>query len=285
MSALGERFKYAGWSFVLPADARQISEYAREQLIAILLDTLAGKRGDPFKRSPRAIIWRVKIVNPLGDSMVIFVKQLEPLRGWARKKRIGRHNRVEHVLEISDRLGRAGFEVPRVLIAADSPTGHEAIVTEQLPGEMLTWWMNPAHAVAMQVRRAILAQLGRDVARLHERGFIHGDLTPYNVFVTSDDPVRIAFLDHERTRRRAIASMVPRQRMRNLVQLGHFTLPGVSRTDKMRVLTSYASEMGLQRRATIRTMARMIQRRLDKDRAARREGAAAVAGEEGAGGS
>ena len=48
MSAAGEHFQYAGWSFVLPDDGNQLSEYAREQLIAILLDTVAGKRGEPF---------------------------------------------------------------------------------------------------------------------------------------------------------------------------------------------------------------------------------------------
>lgn len=283
MSIMGERFQYAGWSFILPVDTREISEYAREQLISILLDTVTGRRGAVFKRSPRATTWKVPVVNPLGDSIVLFVKQLEPLHGWARSRRIGRGSRLEHVAAISESLGGAGFEVPRVLIAATSPTGHEVIVTERLPGYMLTWWMNPAHTIAMQLRREILRAVGREVARLHAQGFIHGDLTPYNVFVTDDDPIRIAFLDHERSWRARIPALMARQRMRNLVQLGHFALPGVTRTDKLRVLLSYAAAVGLQPRAAIRTMARMIQHRLDKDRAARhaRESAAVVM-EEGA---
>ncbi|HSR57764.1 MAG TPA: lipopolysaccharide kinase InaA family protein [Candidatus Binataceae bacterium] len=285
MSAAGEHLQYAGWSFVLPPEAGEMSEYAREQLIAILLDTVAGRRGMPFKRSARATTWKVQVVNPLGDSINLFIKQLDPMRGWARTKRIGRESRVAHVLAISGQLSRAGFAVPRVLIAASSPTGHEAMVTEQLPGFMLTWWMNPAHGIGPDVRRAILQALGREVAHLHSQGFIHGDLTPYNVFVTSDDPVRIAFLDHERSRRWRIGIGVARQRMRNLVQLGHFALAGVSRSDKLRVLVSYADAMGLQRRKTVRTMARMIQRRLQKDRAGARDAEhAAIAMEEGSAG-
>ena len=32
-------------------------------------------------------------------------------------------------------------------------------------------------------KRAVLRALGAEVAALHRAGFIHGDLTPYNVFV------------------------------------------------------------------------------------------------------
>ena len=34
-------------------------------------------------------------------------------------------------------------------------------------------------------KRALLRALGSEVARLHRAGFIHGDLTPYNIFVSS----------------------------------------------------------------------------------------------------
>ena len=285
MSSAGEHFQYAGWNFVVPGGAGEMSEYAREQLIAILLDTIAGQRGILFKRSAHATTWKVRVVNPAGASLGLFVKQLEPLHGWARTKRIGRESRLAHVLAISGQFTRAGFAVPRVLIMASSPTGHEVLVTEQLPGHMLTWWMNPAHGIGSNLRRAILRALGREVARLHSQGFIHGDLTPYNVFVTSEAPVRIAFLDHERSRHRRIGVLVERQAMRNLVQLGHYAVPGVSRTDKLRVLVSYALEMGLQRRKTIRTMARMIQRRLEKNGAgARAVEPGAIVVEEGSAG-
>ena len=66
----------------------------------------------------------------------------------------------------------------------------------------------------------MLRALGAEVARLHRAGYIHGDLTPYNIFVTGLQPPQFVFIDHERTRR-TILSRFERPRMRNLVQLGH----------------------------------------------------------------
>ena len=49
-------------------------------------------------------------------------------------------------------------------------------------------------------KRALLRALGSEVARLHRTGIVHGDLTPYNVFVTPGEPPCFIFLDHDRTR-------------------------------------------------------------------------------------
>jgi hypothetical protein len=103
------------------------------------------------------------------------------------------------------------------------------------------------------------------VARLHRAGYIHGDLTPYNIFVVQTQPPRFIFLDHDRTRRGFPAGRRYRQ-LRNLVQLGRFDLPGLSNADRLRVFRAYADGLGLKRwHAMARRVARMLARRRRKD--------------------
>ena len=52
------------------------------------------------------------------------------------------------------------------------------------------------------------------------------------------------YLDNDRTRRSGLAMLA----RRNLVQLGRFVVPGVSVTDRARVLLAYATARGLDRR-------------------------------------
>jgi aminoglycoside phosphotransferase (APT) family kinase protein len=114
-------------------------------------------------------------------------------------------------------------------------------------------------------KRVLLRQLGSEVARLHRTGLVHGDLTPYNVFVAQDEPPCFIFLDHDRTRPGFPAGRRYRQ-LRNLVQLGRFDLPGVSNADRLRVFNAYAAGLGIARRqATARRVARMLARRRRRD--------------------
>jgi hypothetical protein len=87
----------------------------------------------------------------------------------------------------------------------------------------------------------VLRALGAEVARLHQAGFVHGDLVPPNVRRTD---AGFVFLDNDRTRRMPLA-LVAR---RNLVQLGRFVVPGVTVTDRARVLWAYAAGRGWSRR-------------------------------------
>jgi aminoglycoside phosphotransferase (APT) family kinase protein len=101
-------------------------------------------------------------------------------------------------------------------------------------------------------RRALLRRLGAEVARLHEAGFVHGDLVPSNVLARDDGFV---LLDHDRTRRGRL--LVWWGARRNLVQLGRFVVPGVGVSDRWRVLAAYADRRGLSRRAR-RRLARWV---------------------------
>ncbi len=275
--ALAESIDRAGWRFRLPEDGCEDPlcnrEELREQMLDAVVAALEGKRGAPFRRSRRATTWKITVAGVTGTSVNLFVKELDRAEGVrARWKGALRAKRCEHVLQISAQLRRDNFQVARILVIGEKPgSGQEVIVMNQVAGFMLPRWMNPRYGASMNNRRAILRMLGREIARLHGKGYIHGDLTPYNIFASVEDSVSIAFIDHERTWRTSRATInLARERRRNLVQLGHFDIPGVTRADRLRVFDSYAQAAGLSPRARSRSMrrlARMIQRRRLRDRA------------------
>jgi serine/threonine protein kinase len=289
IGASGESLEVAEWRFIIPASAHDRATFVRKAVVENVVAALRGEDGAPFRRSRHATTWKVQVAGSSGEAVNVFVKQLDVARGlmaWAKAK--SRPPRSVHVLRISDSLRRDNFGVPRVLLIGENrDTGNEAIVTSAAPGFMLTRWMNPSHRADLTLRRGILHQLGREIAGLHLSGYIHGDLTPYNIFATGDQPAAISFIDHEGTARTSWLTVnVVRNRMRNLVQLGHFDLAGVSRTDKLRVFTSYAAATGVSgrgRRQALIRLTKMIERRRKRDRAIKRGATQpAIIAEEGA---
>lgn len=274
--AMGEHFDVGQWRFVVPECAGDLPSRWRKDLVENAAAALDGRRGAPFRRSRHATTWRIRAAGLSGEPINLFVKQIDPPRGIASRAKAGfRAKRSEHVLRISEELRRGRFGVPQVLLIGENhETGHEVIVMSQAPGFMLTRWMNPMHPTDAMLRRRILRKLGAEVGRLHRAGYIHGDLTPYNVFATGDPEIAITFIDHEGTEKTARVSInAARNRMRNLVQLGHFDIPGVSRTDKMRVFGSYADAAGWSKAGSRRSLLRvikMIARRSKRDRAIKR---------------
>jgi serine/threonine protein kinase len=271
-AARGIRVEVGRWKFIVPESFHNGTRYNRDELIEDVVAALEGKRGAPFRRSRHATTWKVGVARPAVESTNIFVKKLDTARGLiGRAKAKSRAKRSEHVRRISEDLRRHDFRVPKVLLIGENrDTREEVIVTSQAAGFMLTRWVNPTHRVQVGLRHAILRQLGAELARLHLKGYIHGDLTPYNIFATDDHPIAITFIDHEGTEKISRVSInVARSRMRNLVQLGHFDLPGLSRIDQLRVFASYAAGIGLSRRARrqyLLRLAKMIARRRYRDR-------------------
>ena len=91
---------------------------------------------------------------------------------------------------------------------------------------------------------------------------MHGDLVPPNVRVVGE---RFVFLDNDRTRRSAL--LVRMAGRRNLVQLGRFVVPGLTLTDRARVLAAYARGRGLSRERR-RRLARWLVRKTTARRCA-----------------
>ena len=174
-----------------------------------------------------------------------YFKVLDPIRGLNRARSVFKRRRAVHVASISEHLRADGIGVAEILLlGVERRGGREIIVTARVDGFNLVRHLKRAKLAS---RRVVLRALGAEVARLHRAGYIHGDLTPYNIFVTGLEPPQFVFIDHERTRR-TILSRFERPRMRNLVQLGHLDVAGVTNTDRMRVWIGYSAHFSARRR-------------------------------------
>jgi hypothetical protein len=118
---------------------------------------------------------------------------------------------------------------------------------------------------SIPAKRTVLRALGAEIARLHLAGFIHGDLTPFNIRIMVDVVPSFTFIDNDRTLRNVVIARA-RRRRRNLVQLGRFALPGITRTDRMRVFRAYEAVLyGYHSRLFERKVAAMLRRRMESD--------------------
>lgn len=184
-------------------------------------------------------------------------------RGGGRRSRHARSRRVEMGTVVvfvksyaapGARRARRAFAMGRALEAAGFAAPHALLVgwrdeagllvTADVGGDdlcALVAGLAGSDPARRRAKRALLRRLGAEVARLHRAGFVHGDLVLPNLRWRDDGPV---YLDNDRTRR----GPLPIGTRRNLVQLGRFVVPGVSATDRARVLVAYASGRGFARR-------------------------------------
>lgn len=251
-----------GWTFFIPGCAARFSEPLRESLIDSALAAIDGTLATRVRRSRHAETWFEHFDGAGGPDA--YFKVLDPIRGLNRIRWIFKRRRAAHVASVSEHLRADGLGVPEILLlGAEQRGGREMVVTERVGGFNLVRHLKRAKLAS---RRVVLRALGAEVARLHRAGYIHGDLTPFNIFVTGLEPPQFVFIDHERTRR-TILSRFERPRMRNLVQLGHIELGGVTNTDRMRVWCGYAAAFSARRRrAQRRRVAAMLAARIADDR-------------------
>ncbi len=239
----GVRLMRGGWNFFIPARDRRFSEEFRERLIDSALAAIGGTLATRVRRSRHAETWLEHFDHVGGPDA--YLKVLDPISRLNRIRKMFKRSRAAHVASILERLRADAVGVPEILLlGVERAGGREIIVTSRVDGVSVVRHLKLA---TLASRRVVLRALGAEVARLHRAGYIHGDLTPYNLFVTGLEPPQFVFIDHERTRR-TILSRFTRPRMRNLVQLGHLNLPGVTNTDRMRVWCGYAAALSARRR-------------------------------------
>ncbi len=258
----GVRLTRGGWTFFITGSDARFSEPLRESLIDSAFAAIDGRLANRIRRSRHAETWLEHFDHVGGPDA--FFKVLDPIRSLNRIRWIFKRMRAAHVASILERLRADGMGVPEILLlGAERRGGREIIVTARVDGSTVARYLKRAKLAS---RRVMLSALGAEVARLHRAGYIHGDLTPYNIFVTGLEPPQFAFIDHERTRR-TILSRFDRPRMRNLVQLGRLQLSGVTNTDRMRVWCGYAAAFSARRRRTQRRrVAAMLAARIADDR-------------------
>jgi lipopolysaccharide kinase (Kdo/WaaP) family protein len=256
------RIEREGWSLLLAPAMAELTSRLGLELIERALKLAGGGGESPLRRSRHASTYRIRLGTPLSGETEVFVKLLDAPRGLKAVRRLIGSSRAEGMRAIVDALVAAGFAVAPVLILGDERrSGRTLMVTARVAGEALPGVLRSDIEPAR--RRELLRALGAEVARLHREGFIHGDLTPYNIFVADGTPRRFSLIDHERT---AVPRLNwERRRLRNLVQLCRFELEGMGRTDRFRIVDAYARAMGDSPRRLIRRVAAMLRARRLRD--------------------
>jgi hypothetical protein len=264
--AASEAIDREGWRLRI-ADAG-LTPGLREAAIAGALEAARGALGAPKRRSRHASTWHLRIAA--GVELEIFVKLLDAPRGLDALKGMVRGGRVDHVARITQALNDSGFAAPPLLAyGRELASGREIMVTPQAEADGPLHGLKALRAYPVDRKRVVLRALGAEIARLHRCGFVHGDLTPFNILFVRAEPPRFVLIDHERTRK---AGLIARRRrmLRNLVQLGRFDLPRVTTTDRMRVVAGYTAMIERDaRRALTRRLNAMLVRRIRRDGIAR----------------
>ena len=265
------QFVSHGWRIELMDDSRAPLALRPEEFVEHVASTINGAEGWLYHRSRHAITYLARIADAAGRIIELYIKTYDSSRGVGALKQRLRGARAGNALRMTQALNQAGFDTPQIVMQGKhAESGRTMIASLATQGCPLPQIIESSNDTASPARkRAILRALGAEVARLHRAGFVHGDLTPYNVFVVDAQPPRFIFLDHDRTRL-GFAIGRRRRQFRNLVQLGRFELTGISRADRLRVFHAYAA--GLKRgpyRAALRRLAGMLEKR-------RREIAAAL---------
>jgi hypothetical protein len=258
----GSAIERCGWRLNV-AGEEVIEAALREALVAAALEAASGNGTRLQRRSRRGSTYLVRMGGP--SEAAFFIKIIDAPRGFAKFKRWFSGSRAMHIHAISEAIRRAGLNAPPVVLWGREPSsGREIVMTRRAPGVLATRYLRGAPEIGFARKRVLLRALGAEVARLHAAGFIHGDLTPFNII--ADESPAISFIDHERTRRVWFRRIAARARRRNLVQLGRFAFPGLTRSDRMRLWSSYAAAMApALGRAELRRVLKMLDARIARD--------------------
>lgn len=237
-------YAHAGWTGFVHPDCPPTLR-AGDPLAALLAQPHETIRERPAARTVRLSI----------DGTTIYAKHNT---GGRRSRLLVRRN-----YQICRRMQAAGFGTPTILLAAWSGSGpgmQSLLVTRAVEAPTLDACVR-AGGDREQMSR-VLRMVGRRVAELHQRRFVHGDLLPGNVLLVGggDD---LAYLDNDRTRRWPI---VPPEtvRMQNLAQLLFRLMSRVAWRSTRQMLLSYFDAMGMperRRRAVLRKLIGEVRRR------------------------
>ena len=184
---------------------------------------LASGEAECLHDNVRRALFRIR--SAYGD---VVVKQFRvgsgrhPLRERA-KERLGRAP-AEREWTMLARMRDAGIAVPEPLALATRPDGDRLLALRWIEGAALPAALHAAPAA----RRDLLAALAALVRRVHDAGFVHGDLHAGNVLVGAHGPV---LLDWQHAQR----SQSPRAIRADLARLEFSLAPLVSRGRRLRM--------------------------------------------------
>jgi len=222
---------------------RVLVEAWSEDLWRAVLSTIARQ---PANKHPQT----VRLEPASGKSApALFLKIFHPPAGIDAVKDFCRGSRAARFLRQVVALSAAGFFVPTVVAAGEERKGcrlkRAFVLTREISGEAVPLFLRNryegSNVLPWREKRLALETLGHEIRRLHDAGFVHGDLVPSNIFVAREPGggFRFYLMDHDRTRRypRWLAQSLWQ---RKLVQLNRFPLPGITLQDRIRFFRAYA---------------------------------------------
>ena len=181
-----------------------------------------------------------------------FLKIYFPAAGFmGGLKDLLRDSKAVRALKQGEALGRHGFHAPPAIAAGEQRScgllRRAFLLTAALEAQPIAALLReqftpPLDRTRLAKKRAWLKKLALQTRRLHELGFVHGDLVPSNIFARPEqEEAEFFYMDNDRTRRYP-AWLPQRLWRRNLVQLNRFVLPGISLQDRMRFLRGYVGD-------------------------------------------
>ncbi len=180
-----------------------------------------------------------------GNSPYYFKKflarsSLEGVKGFFRG------TRAERFVRESNRLISRGFVAPEVVEWGKLGYGNSWVLCRAIEGQgAFDFWRDFLADKSHDIKRAFCVSIGREVARLHKSGIMHGDLRLNNMLVISGDikEWKFAFLDNERNK--AYNKLPFKAIIHNLVQLNMIEDPLISRSHRLACFLGYADSLGI----------------------------------------
>ncbi|HUK39754.1 MAG TPA: lipopolysaccharide kinase InaA family protein [Candidatus Acidoferrales bacterium] len=184
-----------------------------------------------------------------GSTEVLFLKSFHRVSPAATLKDLFRLSKALRGLKMGALLDDLGFNVAAAIAAGErrrwGVLERSFLLTSAVAGSPMPVFLRERYGVKkadipLRKKWHALRRLALEIRRLHELGFVHGDLVPSNILVgnVQDGEYPFFFLDHDRTRR--YPKWFPQSLWkRNLVQLNRFPLAGISLQDRMRFFHSY----------------------------------------------
>ncbi|MFQ5682103.1 MAG: lipopolysaccharide kinase InaA family protein [Candidatus Binatia bacterium] len=201
-----------------------------------------------------------------------FLKIYDRSRSFGAFKDTFRDSKAFRALRQGISLSEHGFHVPLIIAAGEERSfrflKRAFLVSSAIKGVSLPQFLEEYAAIPVNVgnvrkKTEYIKKLALETRRLHQQGFIHGDLVPSNIVARVEkEEVTFFFIDNDRTRH--YPGWFPNLLWkRNLVQLNRFALPGISLQDRMRFLHFYAGEKtwGKQNRGLIRWLEKKTRQR------------------------
>jgi serine/threonine protein kinase len=229
----------------------------------------------PVSRHPQT----VELHTPAANEGETFYLKVFHGASWVHTlKDLFRDSKAVRSMRQAAVLAKYNFNVPLSVAAGEKREfgllQKAFLLTRPVKGLALPVLLRQHYAIglgssSLRDKRSALRQLASEIRRLHDLGFVHGDLVPTNIFVTGDprEAIDIFFMDNDRTRR--YPRWLPHSLWRrNLLQLNRMPLPGITLQDRIRFLRHYLGSRewgGKERRLLLWLERKTRQRRHECD--------------------